>query len=52
MIANLGVLLAAWLVARTGSGLPDIFIGLLIASLVLKSAWGGIAQARSELRSA
>ncbi|RTZ59059.1 MAG: cation transporter [Gammaproteobacteria bacterium] len=52
MIANLGVLLAAWLVARTGSGLPDIFIGLLIASLVLKSAWGVIAQARSELRSA
>jgi len=52
MVANLGVLLAAWLVARTGSGLPDIIVGLLIASLVVKSAWSVIVQARSELRSA
>ena len=49
MVANLGVLLAAWLVARTQSGLPDIIIGLLIASLVVKSAWSVILQARKEL---
>ena len=49
MIANLGVLLAAWLVGYTRSGLPDIVIGLLIASLVVKSAWGVINQARREL---
>ncbi len=50
MAANLGVLLAAWLVTRTGSGLPDIIIGLLIASLVVKSAWSVIVQARLEMR--
>ena len=40
VIANLGVLLAAGLVAYTNRLWPDIVIGILIASVFLKSALG------------
>ena len=39
VIANLGVILAGGLVAWTGSRLPDLVIGLLVALLVIR---GGI----------
>lgn len=38
VLANLGVILAGALVAWTGSNLPDLLIGLLIALLVLNGA--------------
>jgi cation diffusion facilitator family transporter len=51
MIGNIGVLLAAALVIWTGSPLPDIVIGLLIAAVVVHSAWRIINEARGQLRS-
>lgn len=39
MLANIGVLLAAMLVVVTRSAWPDIVIGLLIASVIVHSAW-------------
>ncbi len=39
MLANIGVLLAAALVVVTQSAWPDIVIGLLIASVIVHSAW-------------
>lgn len=38
VLANLGVILAGALVAWTGSNIPDLLIGLLIALLVLNGA--------------
>ncbi|MDI6746366.1 MAG: cation transporter, partial [Rhodocyclaceae bacterium] len=38
VLANLGVILAGALVAWTGSNIPDLVIGLLIALLVLNGA--------------
>jgi len=52
MIGNVGVLLAAVLVAWSGSPVPDIVIGLIIAAVVIHSAWRIIAEARTSLRSA
>lgn len=51
MIGNLGVLLAAALVIWTGSPLPDIVIGLLIAAVVVHSAWRIVNEAKGQLRS-
>ena len=51
MIGNLGVLLAAALVIWTRSPLPDIVIGLLIAAVVVHSAWRIVNEARVQLRS-
>jgi cation diffusion facilitator family transporter len=51
MIGNIGVLLAAALVIWTGSPLPDIVIGLLIAAVVVHSAWRIINEAKGQLRS-
>ena len=51
MIGNLGVLLAAALVIWTGSPLPDIVIGLLIAAVVVHSAWRIVNEANDQLRS-
>jgi len=51
MIGNLGVLLAAALVIWTGSPLPDIVIGLLIAAVVVNSAWRIVNEAKGQLRS-
>lgn len=39
VIANIGVILAGGLVAWTGSRLPDLLIGLLVALIVI---WGGV----------
>jgi Co/Zn/Cd efflux system component len=38
VIANLGVILAAGLVAMTGSRLPDLVVGAAIAGVVLAGA--------------
>ena len=47
MLANLGVLLAAILVVFTQSAWPDIVIGLLIASVIVHSAWKIVAESTS-----
>jgi Co/Zn/Cd efflux system component len=49
MVGNLGVLLAAGLVMWIGSPVPDIVIGLLIAAVVIRSAWRIVVEARAEL---
>ena len=51
MIGNLGVLLAAALVTLSGSPFPDIVIGLLIATVVIHSAWRIVTEAREQLQS-
>jgi len=45
MLANLGVLLAAVLVVWSGSPLPDTVIGLIIAAVVIHSAWRIVREA-------
>lgn len=45
MINNIGVIIAAGLVAWSASPLPDIIIGLIIAIIVITSAWGVIKTA-------
>jgi cation diffusion facilitator family transporter len=45
MLANMGVLLAAMLVVVTQSAWPDIVIGLLIASVIVHSAWKIVYEA-------
>lgn len=52
IIANVSVLCAAAGVWLTGSGWPDIAVGLALAALFLKSAAGVLGEARSELRTA
>jgi Co/Zn/Cd efflux system component len=49
-IGNLGVILAAGLVAVTASPWPDLIIAALIAALFLRSAIAVIRQARREQR--
>ena len=51
MIGNLGVLFAAALVLWSGSPLPDIVIGLLIATVVIHSAWRIVTEAKEQLQS-
>lgn len=43
--SNIGVLIAAGLVAGTGSAWPDIAIGGVIAIIFLRSAWRVLAEA-------
>lgn len=52
IIANVSVLCAAAGVWLTGSGWPDIAVGLALAALFLKSAAGVLREARAELRTA
>ena len=52
LINNLGVLIAAGLVAATASPWPDIVIGSVMAALFLRSALRVIAQSLPELRAA
>jgi Co/Zn/Cd efflux system component len=52
VISNVGVLIAAGLVAATASPWPDIVIGSLMAALFLRSALRVIAQSLPELRAA
>ena len=52
VISNVGVLIAAGLVAATNSPWPDIFIGLAMAAIVLRSAvrvlGGSVPQMKSD----
>lgn len=50
VIANLGVLLAAALVAVTNTRYPDLIVGLCIATLVLHSAYSVLSNAVAALR--
>jgi cation diffusion facilitator family transporter len=50
VIANASVLLAAGAVAVTGSGWPDIVVGLAIAAMFGNSALGVLRAARRQLR--
>jgi cation diffusion facilitator family transporter len=45
VIANVGVLVAAGLVATTRSAWPDIAVGAVIAAIFLRSAWRVLAEA-------
>jgi len=49
-IGNVGVILAAALVAVTGSAWPDIVVAGILASLFLRSSWSITLQAIDELR--
>jgi Co/Zn/Cd efflux system component len=51
MIGNVGVLLAAALVVWSESRFPDIVIGLLIAAVVIHSAWRIVTEAKMQLQS-
>lgn len=48
-IGNAAVVVAAGLVAWTGSVWPDLIVAFVVASLFLHSAWSIIADARREL---
>ena len=50
VIENVGVLIAAGLVAATDSPWPDIIIGLAIAAVILRSAARVLFSATAELR--
>jgi len=48
MIGNVGVLLAAGLVAWLSSPIPDVVIGLIIAIIIIRSAWHVVKEAYGE----
>lgn len=50
IIANGFVILAAVLVSLTGRGVPDVVVGVLIAALFLKSAFGVLRASVAELK--
>lgn len=50
-IGNVGVLIAAGLVAWLHSPWPDLFLALLMATLFVSSAWSILRQARQEQNS-
>ena len=50
VLANLGVLAAAWGVAWTDSHWPDLAVGVIIAGLILQSSFGIFKDARLELK--
>lgn len=50
LIANTCVLVAAALVALTGTLWPDVMVGLAIAALFLHSAWQVLTEGRKEWR--
>ena len=49
VLANIGVLLAAWGVALTGSSWPDLIVGVSISALILKSAIEVLKDAKMEM---
>ncbi len=49
-IGNIGVISAGFLVAATGSAWPDLFVGVLLATLFLRSSALIVEQALAELR--
>lgn len=52
VVANFGVLIAAGLVAATGTAWPDIVVGAGIALIFLRSAWVVLAEAIPAWRNA
>lgn len=52
VLSNVGVLVAAGLVAFSGTAWPDIAVGSLIALLFLRSAWRVLAEAIPAYRAA
>lgn len=48
VIANLGVILAGLLVWWTGSRYPDLVIGLIVATIVIRGGIGIIAESRKD----
>lgn len=52
MIGNTGVLLAAVLVLWSQSPIPDITVGLVIAAVVIHSAWRIVQEARKSVHTA
>lgn len=46
MMANVGVMIAALMVSRTGQAWPDLLVGTLIAAIVMRSAIQIIREAR------
>jgi Co/Zn/Cd efflux system component len=51
MMANIGVLIAAWLVNTLSSSWPDWIIAAVIATIVVNSSVKIINDARKELKS-
>ena len=49
-IGNAAVVLAAGLVAWTGTPWPDLVVAVVIAGLFLHSAWAIVQDARADLR--
>ena len=49
-LGNLAVVIAAVLVAWSGTGWPDLVVAFVIAGLFLHSAWNIVTDARNELR--
>ena len=49
-IGNLAVVIAAGLVAWTGTAWPDLVVAVVIAGLFLQSSWSIVRDARSDLR--
>ena len=49
-IGNAAVVVAAGLVAWTGTPWPDLFVATAVAGLFLQSSWSIIADAHRELR--
>ena len=50
IISNVGVLIAAGLVALTGTKWPDIAVGLVIAVVFLRSAWPILVESVAAMR--
>jgi len=51
-LGNLAVVIAAGLVAWTGTPWPDLIVAFVIAGLFLQSAWSIVGHARRDLREA
>lgn len=51
-IGNLAVIIAAGLVAWTGTAWPDLVVAFVIAGLFLQSSWTIVRDARADLREA
>ncbi|MBB3893312.1 Co/Zn/Cd efflux system component/copper chaperone CopZ [Phenylobacterium haematophilum] len=51
-LGNLAVVIAAGLVAWTGTAWPDLVVAVIIAGLFLQSSWSIVRHARTDLREA
>ena len=51
-IGNAAVVVAAGLVAWTGTAWPDLAVAVVIAGLFLQSSWSIVRDARNDLREA